>query len=32
MYQKGGKIFYIALKLPNGLKIYQMALKYTKWP
>jgi hypothetical protein len=31
-FTKLGKIHQITSKLPNGHKIYQMAIKYTKWP
>jgi hypothetical protein len=30
IFQNGGKLF--TTKLPNGRKIYQMAIKYTKGP
>jgi hypothetical protein len=31
IYQNGGKIYQTATKLPNGRKIYQMAIEYTNF-
>jgi hypothetical protein len=31
-YQKGGKYIKTGKNIPNDHKIYQMAIKYFKWP